>query len=200
VVADPISLYDKVAKSRTKLRLKEQSLIHGDLHISNVALDVFEGHAEAYIFDPGVSSRDVAGRDCAVLEVSSFLHQNIEFGTIVELCSIFYGNDSPDKVADKTSVDKLCTNVTEFIKQIRGAALELNSINVYALMIFDYALVQVGGLAYGLSGNMIKNPQAAVYYLGAVANWYQKIRDADVADSSLNVMDDRATGRLQRVT
>jgi hypothetical protein len=43
-------------------------------------------------------------------------------------------------------------------------------------MILDNAFIQVGGLSYGMSGNMIRNPQSAVYYLAIVADWCVRIR------------------------
>jgi hypothetical protein len=59
---DPIGLYKKLAATDDRIRIKERSLVHGDLHISNVALDKHDGRTEAYIFDPGVVARNEAGR------------------------------------------------------------------------------------------------------------------------------------------
>jgi hypothetical protein len=173
---DPLLLYDKLTKSSRRLRLKEQSLSHGDLHISNVALDISEERADAYIFDPGWSSRDVAGRDHAVLEVSTLLHQDIDSNVFAELCHILYPKGGQEDIETKGGGSKIGINVAKFVKEIRRAALEVNDITVYALMILDNAFIQVGGLSYGMSGNMIRNPQSAVYYLAIVADWCVRIR------------------------
>jgi hypothetical protein len=43
-------------------------------------------------------------------------------------------------------------------------------------MVFDFALIQVGGLAFGSSGNKIWDPRSAMYLLVVVAEWYQRLR------------------------
>ena len=45
-------------------------------------------------------------------------------------------------------------------------------------MVFDSALIQVGGLATGLSGNYIDDPRSAVYVLAAATAWYQSLQNA----------------------
>src|SRR5579862_883814 len=47
--ADPVALYVELSRSDQKLRLREQPLVHGDLHMSNVALDRTDRGFEAYI-------------------------------------------------------------------------------------------------------------------------------------------------------
>jgi CheY-like chemotaxis protein len=76
---DPIELYHELHQSDQKLRLQEQPIVHGDLHMGNVALDSTPRGLEAYIFDAGVIRRSTAGRDLAVLEVSILLHQRLDF-------------------------------------------------------------------------------------------------------------------------
>ena len=68
--ADPISLFSELLASDEKQRITERSLVHGDLHMSNVALDIGLNGPQAYIFDAGVVKRNVAGRDIAVIEAS----------------------------------------------------------------------------------------------------------------------------------
>jgi hypothetical protein len=151
--------------------------VHGDLHISNIALDSTEQNADAYIFDAGVTKQNVAGRDFAVLEVSVILHQRIDFNIIIQLCEILYYSSGP---LDQAKVNALqdpagkCT--LEFIRGLRAGAGKWNELDVYALMVLDFALIQVGGLAFGSSGNKIWDQRAAAYLLAVVAQWYQRLR------------------------
>ncbi|MBZ5534065.1 MAG: phosphotransferase [Acidobacteriia bacterium] len=173
---DPISLYSELVACEDKLRVKERSLVHGDLHIRNVALDIDGDKAAAYIFDPGVIKRSVAGRDLAVLEVSVVLHQRIDFDTLSQICSVLYGSDPPVKESVGSIVNPVGKNIVEFIRGLRDAARAWNDPDVYALMVFDFALIQVGGLAFGSSGNKIWDQRSAVYLLAVVADWYLRLR------------------------
>jgi len=172
---DPIELYTKLAHSEERLRLNEQSLVHGDLHISNVALDNIDSKPVAYIFDPGVISRNVAGRDLAVLEVSAILHQPLAPETFYQVCSALYPITDNTNVKE-TVVDPIGKNIAEFVRVLRKNGELSNEMTVYALLVFDYVLIQVGGLAFGLSGNKIQDQRMAVYLLGVVAEWYRKLR------------------------
>jgi len=56
-VSDPVALYGELCQSEEKVRLREQAIVHGDLHMNNVALDDTPKGPEAYIFDAGVIRR-----------------------------------------------------------------------------------------------------------------------------------------------
>ena len=169
---DPINLYKKLAASDDKIRMKERSLVHGDLHVNNVALDTNAGIVEAYIFDPGVVARNVAGRDLAVLEVSVILHLGLSFDTVSQICAAVYGSASPLTKESGASVDdSVGKSVVEFVRGLRKGAEQWNDADMYALMVFDFALIQVGGLAFGLSGNKISEARSAIYLLASVARW-----------------------------
>lgn len=174
---DPIELFKKFAASDDKIRIKERSLVHGDLHVSNVALDAIAGRPEAYIFDPGVVTRDVAGRDLAVLEVSVILHLGLPFDTVSQICAAVYGSSSPLTKNSGASVDdSIGKSVVEFVRGLREGAEQWNDADIYALMVFDFALIQVGGLAFGLSGNKISDARSAIYLLASVARWCDALR------------------------
>jgi CheY-like chemotaxis protein len=172
---DPIALYAELTANTTKIRVNDRAIVHGDLHIGNVALDIkVDGSAEAYIFDPGVVTRTVAGRDLAVLEVSLILHEQLGLETVQKICSIIYSARGPLTAESAASlVEPLAKNTVEFIRGLREAAVAWNDLDSYALMVFDFALVQFGGLAYGSSGNRIWDPRSALYLLIATANWYK---------------------------
>jgi phosphotransferase family enzyme len=176
--ANPIELYTELARSEEKLRLNEQSLLHGDLHISNVALDIVDDKPVAYIFDPGVISRNVAGRDLAVLEVSVILHQQLNSETLSQVCSALYQgvNITETKVGDAPISDPIGKNIVEFVRVLRKCAEASNELAIYALLVFDCALIQVGGLAFGSNGNKIHDQRDAVYLLAVTAEWYRTFR------------------------
>jgi len=172
---DPIELYEELANSDEKRRLNEQSLVHGDLHISNVALDTDHGKPVAYIFDPGVISRNVAGRDLAVLEVSVILHQDLSAETLSQVCAVLYpsSDDQASFVGTDQVMDLLGRNTVEFVRTLRKHSEASNDLTIYALMVFDSALIQAGSLAFGSTGNRIQDARSAIYLLAVVARWYR---------------------------
>jgi hypothetical protein len=175
---DPIDLYSTLSASEERTRLNMRSIVHGDLHIGNVALDVAAGSAEAYIFDPGASRTDVAGRDIASLEVSTILHQRIALATTFDICSALYGSSDPTGDVDSAAFPAQKRNTILFVRSLRTAAATWNDRSLYALMVFDSVLIQVGGLATGLSGNYIEDPRCATYLLAMAAAWYQSLKHA----------------------
>jgi hypothetical protein len=132
-----------------------------------VALDRSVDQAQAYIFDPGVVSRDVADRDLAVLEVSVLLHQRLDPNTLTQVCSAVYETATlNDSAATVTS--PVGKSVVEFVLALRKAAESVNDLDISALMVFDFALIQLGGLAIESSGNMIWDQRSAVQVLAFV--------------------------------
>jgi hypothetical protein len=177
---DPVSLFSELLANEEKQRINEGSLVHGDLHMSNVALDLGPKGAHAYIFDAGVVKRNVAGRDIAVIEASVLLHQRIEHEVFVRICSILYGpaTSTIDNVAEDPVVG-IAKDIVDFIQALREAANPWNDPEIYALMVFDFVLIQVGGLAFGSYGNRIVDQQSAAYLLAVVGDWYRRVRNAN---------------------
>lgn len=174
---NPVALVSELVNCVDKLRLNELSVVHGDLHISNVALDATDQDAEAYIFDAGVTKQNVACRDFAVLEVSAILHQRIDFNVVVQLCEVLYGSSGPLGQGDVSDLqDPVGKCTLEFIRGLREGAGKWNELDVYALMVLDFALIQFGGLAFGSSGNKIWDQRSAAYLLATVTQWYQRLR------------------------
>jgi hypothetical protein len=136
--------------------------------------------AHAYIFDAGVVKRNVAGRDIAVIEASVLLHQRIEHDVFVRICSILYGpaTSGTEDVAAEPVVG-IAKEIVEFIQALREAANPWNDLEIYALMVFDFVLIQVGGLAFGSYGNRIVDQQSAAYLLAVVGEWYRRVRNAN---------------------
>jgi CheY-like chemotaxis protein len=175
--ADPVSLFSELLASEETQRITERSLVHGDLHMSNVALDLELNEARAYIFDAGVVKRNVAGRDIAVIEASVLLHQRIQHEVFVRICSILYGpaTSGTEDVA-AVPVVGIAKEIVEFIQALREAANPWNDPEIYALMVFDFVLIQVGGLAFGSYGNRIVDQPSAAYLLAVVGEWYRRAR------------------------
>jgi CheY-like chemotaxis protein len=174
--ADPVGLYVELRQGDHRLRLRERPIVHGDLHMNNVALDSTPRGLEAYIFDAGVIRRSTARRDLAVLEVSVLLHQRLDIDTLVKVCSLIYDAAKPLDANTFASVTApLAQNIIEFIRGLRTGGNGWNSEEVYALLVFDFALIQLGGLSFGSSGNRISDPRAAGVVTAFAAGWYRSL-------------------------
>jgi CheY-like chemotaxis protein len=179
---DPVALYKDLRQRDQKLRLRERSLVHGDLHLSNVALDTTTHGPEAYIFDPGVMRRSAAGRDLAVLEVSVLLHHRLDIALLIQVCSVIYDTAKPpDENSFGSVTEPLAQNIIEFIRGLRAGVNTWNAAEVYALLVFDFALIQLGGLSFGSSGNRIADPRAAGVVAAFATRWYTSIANGITA-------------------
>lgn len=174
---DPVVLYSELVSSGEIQRIHERSIVHGDLQITNLALDFDAKDADAYIFDPGVVRRNVAGRDLAVLEVSVLLHQPISYETLTQVCAVLYrSSDALGRENLGALADPIAKAIAEFIRALREAAGAWNDPEVYALLVLDSALIQLGGLALGSSGNKIGDQRSAAYLLAVVSEWFTRFR------------------------
>ncbi len=184
---DPVSLFSDLLACEEKKRIAERSLVHGDLHMSNVALDLGPNGAQAYIFDAGVVKRTVAGRDIAAIEVSVLLHQRIEHEAFAQICLILYGTAIPrmEDVAVEPLVG-IAKEIVEFIQALREGADEWNDFEIYALMVFDFVLIQVAGLAFGSYGNRIIDQESAAYLMAVVGEWYRHVRDGRISNQTVS--------------
>ncbi|HKG58360.1 MAG TPA: hypothetical protein VKB05_01175 [Pyrinomonadaceae bacterium] len=171
-VADPVALYVELRQSEEKVRFREQPIVHGDLHMNNVALDDTPKGHEAYIFDAGVIRRSAAGRDIAVLEVSILLHQHLAPETFKNICALIYDASKPlDAATAATIDDPMAQNIIEFIRGLREGVKAWNQPEIYALLVFDFVLIQLGGLMFGSSGNRLTDKGAVGIVAAYVADW-----------------------------
>jgi len=181
--SDPVALYVDLRQNQARVRLRERPIVHGDLHMSNVALDSTARGPEAYIFDPGVIRRSTAGRDLAVLEVSVLLHHHIDLDTLKTICSLIYDAAKPlDANTAASFADPLAENVVEFIRGLRDGVQSWNSPEIYALLVFDFALIQLGGLMFGSSGNRVVDTRAIGIVTAFAARWYRDISSGASTD------------------
>jgi hypothetical protein len=180
---DPVELLSQLTVCSESVRIEFQSMVHGGLHLSNVAVDVISEVAEAYIFDCAGLSGHVAFRDLAQLEVSALLHQDVIDGGFVWFCRAFYQSflpaDLPPEEAQRAQ--PVLLNTWMFIRHVRAAVGSHNQ-RLYALLVFDYAMAQLGGLAFGLSQNKIGDPGEVALLVALTARWYQRLE----SDTSRN--------------
>ena len=154
--ADPIALYVDLHKTDAKVRLRERSVVHGDLHMSNVALDSTPKGHEAYIFDAGVIRRSTAGRDLAVWRFRFCSTTTLSWTHSRRFARLSTTPAKPLDVNTAASIDdSMAQNVVEFIRGLREGVKSWNRPEVYALLVFDFALIQLGGLMFGSSGNKV---------------------------------------------
>ena len=176
-ISDPVAFYQELCQSDEKVRLREQPIVHGDLHMNNVALDDTSKGPAAYIFDAGVIRRSAAGRDIAVLEVSILLHQHIALEAFKDICAIIYDASRPVDVDAVSSInDPRAQNIAEFIRGLRMGVEGWNQPELYALLVFDFVLIQLGGLRFGSSGNRITDKNAVGVLAAYVADWCRNLR------------------------
>jgi CheY-like chemotaxis protein len=154
------------------MRFDQRSCTHGDLNIGNVALDVQNLQMpNAYIFDAGNNTREIAGKDIAVLEVSALLHQVHKNGLdFVRLCKFLYGGHFIPTENEIGQIGSISRATLQFILELRSGLRDTVSPYVYALLILDYAAIQLEGLRY-TSGNKIRDPLSAVTLFAAVSDW-----------------------------
>jgi len=173
----PVSLFEALTSSSSSIAFREQSYLHGDLHIGNVALDVGADHADAYIFDASGTNPHISVRDLAALEISLLLHQEALKVPDAELQGLYEVGVLVPKQTPTTS-DVRMRNTYDLVREVRDAASSRADGSIYSLMVFDQALIQLGGLSWGLSGNKISDPRDAARLLIFTANWCESwLRD-----------------------
>lgn len=175
-VLSPVVLFGILAADTTIVRYELQTVLHGDLNYSNVAIEDDGGRTRAFIFDASGCQPGVCIRDIAMLEVATVLHQEAD-ERIVPACVSLYANnenvEGPEGATDRQR------NTLLFVQSLREAALPYTTPDVYALMVVDHALIQLGGLAYGSAFNKIQNPQDAALLAALAANWFDSLRVGD---------------------
>jgi len=171
---DPIAVMQSLRASTREARYTEHSFVHGDLHAENVAIDVGDSGEEplAFVFDAGATTRAPRMKDIAMLEVSLLLHS--EEGLTAEILDELFG--------PRTSAAESSPRTT-FVRGLRSGCLTDGDPEwlVYAVLLFDQALVQLGGLAFTVSGNKIHNPQDAALLAACVSKWLDNMLDQQTA-------------------
>jgi CheY-like chemotaxis protein len=87
---EPVDLYKRLTSSDEVVIFTEQTFLHGDLHLGNIALDVAGPNVAAFVFDAGGTAASLDVRDIAALEVSVLLHQEFETPLLLVMCDSLY--------------------------------------------------------------------------------------------------------------
>jgi len=177
--ANPIATVEKLLNSTRTIWIKEQGCTHGDLHGENVAVDAGSRPIHAYIFDAGGMRPHVNIRDLAMLEVSLLLHQTTPVDiSLVESCGDLYVHPIDTSLADVDPVSHdIVRNTHALILALRKKALEIADHAVYALMVYDYSLIQMSGLVIQASGNKVLNPADSCKLVYLTTTWLEITTD-----------------------
>lgn len=176
IITDPIDLFYHLRSIESWVSYTSQPVLHGDLNFTNVAIDLAGCEYHAYIFDASGCGGGVNIRDLATLEVTSMLHQPLaDNESMVSTCASLYRKeaDAIDEQQFAASSDRE-RNTWQLVTEIRRVALSLTTPAVYALMVYDAALLQLGGLAFGITNNKITRPNDAARLAFLTAQWLQK--------------------------
>lgn len=174
---DPLATYDHLGMSNGSVFVRVRRCTHGDLNATNIALDEVDENVEAYIFDAEGIHPDVHVRDFATLEVTSLLHHALDGGSLVAQCADFFNLFvTPPGDLDYGNGPPLVRNTRSLIAEIRRHAIRGTGDElVYAVVLFDVVLQQLGGLAWQRSGNKIVTPHDAAVLAKLAASWCMRI-------------------------
>ncbi|MEQ1826064.1 MAG: hypothetical protein ABL921_08960 [Pirellula sp.] len=165
----PISRYSKLLVSQDIVRFSKQSVLHGDLNYTNVALEDSSEGVKAFVFDAYGFGSGPSVSDLATLEVSLLLHLESEESLVSGLRIIFGQGWATDTLPP--SATDMQQNVLRLVREIRNQAIQTDTLRVYALCVFDQCLVQLGGLAFRSSCNRINFPSDAAQLSALAAKW-----------------------------
>jgi hypothetical protein len=181
--AGAIQLFQKLKVKSQQLWVNRQSCTHGDLNSTNIAIEEVQDGYRAYVFDAEGMQPDTTTRDLAMLETTLLLHQRTSPGqSLVEGCKAIYelGVSVPE-LGESEEAPRLIQNTLRFIREMRLHVLQENQMSQYALMVFDCAMLQLGGLAVQSRGNKIMNPQDAVRLVDLAGNWLVSVSPEIIA-------------------
>jgi hypothetical protein len=183
---EPLLLLDKLRSSSTLVWVKRRSCTHGDLNATNVAIKSAIDAYHAYIIDGAGMRADTTVRDFAMLEVTTLLHRSADTNAnVTRLCDALYSSPSsdtadPHDLAEWSNVER---NTFHLIREIRKQALQVSDLPNYALIAFDCAMMQLGGLTVQSRGNKITSPKDAVAVADLTARWLAMVAPNIVTQS-----------------
>jgi hypothetical protein len=169
--------YQALKSNTTRAWIRTRHCNHGDLHAKNVAIDVGVSPVRAFIFDTGAMSPAVNVRDLALLEVTSLLFPlPADDISLVQSCESLYGDSvEPPEGLDLTKGTSQVRNTKAFIAEVRRRVLGMCDGAVYALSIFDHALMELSGMASQSTRNKIAVPSDAARLAAMSAVWLRRV-------------------------
>jgi hypothetical protein len=87
----------------------------------------------------------------------------------------------PELPAEAANWPHSARNIFLFVCEIRKQALQFNKLSVYGLLVFDCAMLQLGGLNLKSRENKITNPHDAVCLADLVADWLTTVAPDELA-------------------
>jgi hypothetical protein len=124
------------------------------------------------------------GRDLAALEVSLALHED-HGGATEELLDsdaavrLFDGTAPRGDEALPGALAPGIKNTLALISAVRQEALAEAKEEIYAVLLMDQALIQLGGLAFDSTQNRIRRPLEAGRLVTLLAAWLTRLRIID---------------------
>ena len=176
-VPSPIAVFEELVSSTVRVWATKRACIHGDLNATNVAVDIGgDGRPRAYIFDAAGIHADVDTRDLAVLEVTTLLFSNdgdlhAQFSAFEHFYS---GKLNPGPLATLTSLPTSVRRTAILIAAIRQQVEKCKNHETYPIVLFDTALLQLGGLVVQPKRNKICQPQEASALAAWIATWLKR--------------------------
>lgn len=178
LTSDPVAVFEEIC-SPSRMTWVEKRVGHGDLHTGNVSLDRDGDSVRAFIIDAGALDNGVCSRDLAALEVSLVLHESDAVGeSVLELqaaIELFDGTAPDGTVSIGAEAPDTLRNTIEFVAALRREALHECRPDVYAVLLMDQVLIQLGGLAFGTSNNRIRRPLDSVRLFELLTGWLGRI-------------------------
>lgn len=177
LTADPFELLREIRTGNKIVFLQERECVHGDLNPTNVAIDRVDAVARAYIFDASGIRKGPMIRDIAALEVTMLLHlpPHVQDSMVRACAAILYAGSIcvPPEIINDYNGPKRAINTIRFIAELRRTVASGDQAQLYAVAVFDQALIQLGGLDWP-SGNKIAHFDDAVLLAYAVAGWVRR--------------------------
>ena len=169
---DIVETFNALASNTKSVYVRVRNCSHGDLHAKNVAIEMNPA-IKAFIFDTGAMSRTANVRDLALLEVTSLLFQRFPQDiSLVKECAFLYSEGLlPPEKLDPAVIMPQVRNTVMFLAELHRRAAMLCEPEVYALLVFDCALMELSGLAIQSSRNKISEPLDAARLALVSAGW-----------------------------
>lgn len=173
ICGDPLSSLARIKANPTQYQVSLRECLHGDLNVTNIAIDE-EPDLKGYIFDASGVGSGPAMRDLANLEVTALLQLPPTAESVVTACGrLLYGERfRPEQFVSEAS--PRAVNTLALVSAIRAYAERCGEANTYALCVLDQVLIQVGGLTWP-SGNKVSDFKDAVLLAKLVAGWIQRV-------------------------
>jgi CheY-like chemotaxis protein len=181
LASDSVQLLREIRAGDVRVQFEEMDCVHGDLNVTNVAIDMIDGIARAFIFDASGSSRGAAVRDVAMLEVTALLHvpRDLQMSMVQECGVVLYRNHVivPPRELELLETEGRIGNTIRLISLIRSKFADEAQLALYAFAVFDQALIQLGGLAWS-TDNKVSRFDDAVLLAELAAGWFLRVAGA----------------------